>query len=71
MQPLIGFPGSWTAGTKGPVVADVVRVQIDSEADFERYRGKLAGRIVLTQSERAVPMIEGTILLAAGLGALA
>ena len=62
VQPLIGFPGSWTAGTKGPVVADVVRVQIDGEADFERYRGKLAGRIVLTQPERAVPMLEGNII---------
>jgi carboxypeptidase Q len=34
VQPLIGFPGSWTAGTKGTVTADVVRVQIDTEADF-------------------------------------
>ena len=66
VQPLIGFPGSWTAGTKGPVVADVVRVQIDSEADFERYRGKLAGRIVLTQPERAVPMLEGNIIYRMG-----
>ena len=66
VQPLIGFPGSWTAGTKGPVVADVVRVQIDGEADFERYRGKLAGRIVLTQPERAVPMLEGNIIYRMG-----
>src|SRR5574338_1175208 len=35
VQPLIGFPGSWSPGTKGPVVAEVVRVQIDTEADFE------------------------------------
>ena len=27
-QPLIGFPQEWSAGTKGPVTADVVRVQI-------------------------------------------
>ena len=62
VQPLIGFPGSWSPGTNGPVVADVVRVQIDSEADFEKYRGKLAGKIALTQPERAVTMLEGAIV---------
>lgn len=66
VQPLIGFPGSWSPGTKGAVVADVVRVQIDSEADFERYRGKLAGKIVLTQPDRAVPMLEGNIIYRMG-----
>jgi hypothetical protein len=62
VQPLIGFPGSWTPGTKGTVTADVVRVQIDNDADFEKYRGKLAGKIVLTQPERQVPMLEGLIV---------
>ena len=62
VQPLVGFPGSWSPGTKGPVVAEVVRVQIDTEADFEKYRGKLAGKIVLTQPERPVAMLEGTIV---------
>jgi hypothetical protein len=62
IQPLIGYPGAWTPGTPGTVTADVVRVQIDSDADFERYRGTLSGRIVLTQSERPVPMLEGLIV---------
>ncbi len=62
VQPLIGFPGSWTPGTNGTVTADVVRVQIDGEADFEKYRGKLAGKIVLSQPARAVPMLEGLIV---------
>jgi hypothetical protein len=62
IQPLIGYPGSWTPGTNGTVTADVVRVEIDTEADFERYRGKLAGKIVLTQPERPVPMLEGTVV---------
>jgi carboxypeptidase Q len=62
VQPLIGFPGSWTPGTKGTVTADVVRVQIDSEADFETYRGKLSGKIVLTQPERPVPMLDGRVV---------
>lgn len=63
VQPLIGFPGSWTPGTKGTVIADVVRVQIDSDADFERYRGKLAGKIVLTQPARPVAILDGPVVL--------
>ncbi len=62
VQPLVGFPGSWTPGTNGTVTADVVRVQIDSDADFERYRGKLSGKIVLTQPEREVAMLEGLLV---------
>jgi hypothetical protein len=62
VQPLIGFPASWTPGTNGLVRADVVRVQIDADADFEKYRGTLAGKIVLTQPERPVPLLEGLIV---------
>ena len=62
VQPLIGFPGSWTPGTKGTITADVVRVQIENEADFEKYRGKLAGKIVLTQPVREVRMLEGLVV---------
>jgi hypothetical protein len=63
VEPLIGFPGAWTPGTNGPVVADVVRVQIDSEADFDKYRGTLKGKIVLTQPSREVRMLEGPFVL--------
>ena len=62
-QPLIGYPHSWSSGTKGAVTADVVRVQIATEADFARYRGKLAGKVVLTQPPRQVRMLEGPIIL--------
>ena len=62
IQPLIGFPGSWTPGTHGTITADVVQVVVNSEADFEKYRGKLAGKIVLSQPERDVPMLEGLIV---------
>src|SRR4029450_6946426 len=47
VQPIIGVPASWTPGTNGLVTAEVVRVQIDSDLDFEKYRGTLAGKIVL------------------------
>jgi carboxypeptidase Q len=61
IQPLIGFPASWSAGTKGTVVAPVVSVAIESDADFDKYRGKLKGAIVLTQPERPVALLEGVI----------
>jgi carboxypeptidase Q len=62
VQPLIGSVPPWTRGTNGTITADVVRVEIESEKDFERYRGKLKGAIVLTQPARAVPMLEGTVV---------
>ncbi len=45
------------------MTADVVRVQIASDADFAKYRGRLAGKIVLTQPPRPVRMLEGPIIL--------
>jgi hypothetical protein len=63
IQPLVGFPQEWSSGTKGPVTASVVRAQIASEADFAKYRGKLAGTIVLAQPARKVRMLEGPIIL--------
>jgi carboxypeptidase Q len=61
VQPLIGYPKSWTPGTAGTVTGDVVRVSIGSDADFERYRGKLSGKIALLQSARDVRMLEGRV----------
>ena len=63
IQPLIGFPQEWSSGTTGPITADVVRVQLATDADFEKYRGKLAGKIVLAQPARRVRMLEGPIIL--------
>jgi carboxypeptidase Q len=62
VQPLIGSVPPWTPGTSGTITAEVVRVEIASEADFERYRGKLRGAIVLTQPAREVRMLEGTVV---------
>jgi len=63
IQPLIGFPHSWSSSTKGAVTAEVVRVQISDEADFTAYRGKLAGKIALVQPARTVRMLEGPVIL--------
>ena len=63
IQPIIAFPHEWSSSTRGTVTADVVRVRIANEADFAAYRGKLAGKIVLTQPARRVRMLEGPIIL--------
>lgn len=52
--PLIGYPKAWTPGTNGPVVGEVIYPDIKTEADFEKYRGKLKGAIVLTLPMREV-----------------
>src|SRR5213075_1019741 len=60
---LVGFPMEWSSGTKGTVTAEVVRAQLATDADLDRFRGKLAGKIVLMQPARAVRMLEGPIIL--------
>src|SRR5208282_4347763 len=36
----------WSPATKGPVTASAIWVDIKDETDFEKYKGKLAGKIV-------------------------
>jgi hypothetical protein len=50
--PLIALPKAWTPGTAGPVRGKVVRAKIESEADVEKWRGKLAGAVVLVADAR-------------------
>lgn len=57
--PVMAFPKAWTPGTTGPVKGPAVRVRIDNEKDFETYRGKLKGAIVLIADTRPVkPLFE-------------
>lgn len=54
-EPLWLQAAPWSPATKGPVTADVVLVQADTEADLAKYKGKLAGKIVLFGAPRATP----------------
>ena len=63
VMPIIGYPNAWTSSTDGTVTADVVRVDIRSEADFDAYRGKLRGAIVFPQPARAVRMLDRELVL--------
>jgi carboxypeptidase Q len=49
---LSALPKAWTPGTAGEVHGEAVRVTIDSAADMDRYRGKLAGKVVLLDKAR-------------------
>jgi len=52
--PLIAYPKAWSPGLASPVTADVVYFDAKTEADFEKYKGKLSGKIVLTAPLREV-----------------
>src|SRR5579871_3418099 len=56
-QPLIGFPYAWTRGTNGVVQGDAIYAPIVTEADFEKYKGKLKGKMVLTVAPKNVAML--------------
>ncbi|MEX2529553.1 MAG: DUF5700 domain-containing putative Zn-dependent protease [Gemmatimonadota bacterium] len=56
-------PIAWHPGTDGPIRAPVVRADIRSPADFERYRGELQGRIVLLDGLRAQQDAQWTLFL--------
>ncbi len=52
---LLALPKAWTPGTPGKVRGEAVRAKIDSAADMERYRGKLAGKVVLLDQAPDLP----------------
>ncbi len=53
-QPLVGFSLAYTPGTNGAMTAEAVLAPLSSEADFEKYKGKLKGKIVLYETPRVV-----------------
>ena len=46
---LYALPKAWTLGTKSTAKGDVVLVKVETKEDLEKYRGKLAGKIVLLE----------------------
>jgi carboxypeptidase Q len=45
--PLIAYAKAWTPGTNGTVSGKCIRVNIEDKKDFDKYKGKLAGMIVI------------------------
>jgi carboxypeptidase Q len=54
VDPLYAIPLAWTPGTNGTVKAKAVQVKIEKPEDMEKYRGKLAGAVVLFGDMRDV-----------------
>ncbi|MFZ2494113.1 MAG: M20/M25/M40 family metallo-hydrolase [Thermoanaerobaculia bacterium] len=52
VTPLYGIAKAWSPSTNGPVRGKIVRAKIESAQDLEKYKGKLAGAIVLVGDVR-------------------
>jgi len=52
---LTGVALAWTGGTDGSVTGEPIIATIRSEADMEKYKGKLKGKIVMASEPRALP----------------
>jgi len=55
--PLIVYAKAWTPGTNGVVQGKCVRATIDDKKDFDKYKGKLAGMIVILGTDAEVKPI--------------
>jgi hypothetical protein len=45
--PVIAYPKAWSPGIKGTVQTEAVYLDVKSEEDLQKYKGKLKGKIVL------------------------
>jgi hypothetical protein len=50
--PLHALPKAWTPGTNGPVEGEVMEVTLKKRSDLDKYKGKLAGKILLLDEAR-------------------
>jgi carboxypeptidase Q len=55
--PLIGFPLAWSSGVDGPIAGEPMLAVLEKEADLEKFRGKLRGKIALTSAPRDLAMV--------------
>jgi carboxypeptidase Q len=50
--PLVAYPKAWTPGTEGAVRGKAMKVTLESEADLDKVRGKIAGMVLLIGNAR-------------------
>ncbi len=55
--PLLVYAKAWTPGTNGVVTGKCIRATIEKKEDFDKYRGKLAGMIVILGPDAEVKPI--------------
>jgi carboxypeptidase Q len=58
ITPLLVYAKAWTPGTNGVITGKCVRVNIEKKEDFDKYKGKLAGMIVIFGADPEVKPIE-------------
>ncbi len=54
---LLAYPKAWTPGTNGVIQGKCIRAIIADKKDFDKYKGKLAGMIVILGSDAEVKPI--------------
>jgi hypothetical protein len=54
---LLAYAKAWTPGTNGVVQGKCIRATIDDKKDFDKYKGKLAGMIVILGADAEVKPI--------------
>jgi carboxypeptidase Q len=54
---IIAIPKAWTPGTNGAIKSEVVLVKADSVAELDKYKGKLAGKIVIFDTQNTLKRI--------------
>lgn len=52
--PLVAYPKAWSPSTKGAVTGDIVYLDAKTDADLDKYKGQLRGRIVFVSEPREV-----------------
>ncbi|HZU23129.1 MAG TPA: M28 family peptidase [Terriglobales bacterium] len=57
-QVMIAQAAPWSPATNGPLQGPAMYVDIHQESDMARYKGRLAGKIVLLEKEREVKPVD-------------
>lgn len=55
--PVMAYARAWTPGTSGAITAEAILAPLATDADLEKFKGKLKGKIVLTQNPREVKLL--------------
>ncbi|MBX7173366.1 MAG: M20/M25/M40 family metallo-hydrolase [Pyrinomonadaceae bacterium] len=56
--PVVAYPKAWSPSTKGAVTGEVVFLDIKTDADLDKYKGQLRGKIVLVSPLRPLKAID-------------
>lgn len=55
-RPIIASPKAWTPGTNKPIKSEVILIKADTITDLDKYKGKLAGKIIMIESITTQPL---------------